>query len=289
MNSTTEKAYAKINLSLDVGALRPDGYHEMDMVMQSVSLCDVVTLTLTDSDTVTCTSDRGDLPSDKSNLAVKAAYCFYEALGIPTQGLHIDIEKHIPVCAGTAGGSSDAAAVLRGLNRLFGEKFTLEKLMKLGEQVGSDVPYCVLGKTARATGRGEILETLTAMPSCHILLCKPNFPIATPALFRRIDEEREKRNLTSPDVNKMILALKNESLEDIAQSLGNMFYEVLEEKEKAIVENIGKSLVDFGALGAQMTGTGPTVFGIFPEENRAKLAMEALQKDHEEVFLAKTV
>ena len=175
MTSLTLQAPAKVNLTLDILGARPDGYHEMEMVMQSVSLCDAVTLDLGDPGGIRAESGLHFLPKDKDNLAVAAALAFREAAGQDWQDLRITIQKEIPVCAGTAGGSSDAAAVLRGLNTLTGAGFSPQELARVGEAVGSDVPYCVLGGTALAQGRGEILTPLKPLPPCHIVLCKPVF------------------------------------------------------------------------------------------------------------------
>ena len=182
MNQLTLSAPAKINLTLDILGARPDGYHEMEMVMQSVSLCDEVTLHLGFPGGVRAESGLRFLPNDKSNLAVAAALAFRRATGQTWKDLRISLTKRIPVCAGTAGGSSDAAAVLRGLNTLTGAGLSPQALAKIGEEVGSDVPYCVLGGTALAQGRGETLSPLPPPPDCFLALCKPRFPISTPRL-----------------------------------------------------------------------------------------------------------
>ena len=167
MTRLTEPAYAKINLSLDVLSRRPDGYHELRMVMQSVSLCDTVTLTLGETDRLTLSTNLGFLPVDGKNIAVAAAQAFARRTGVNLDRLAIRIDKRIPVCAGTAGGSSDGAAVLRGLNRLFETGLTARELAEIGEAVGSDVPYCVLGGTALAEGRGEVLTPLPPLEPPH--------------------------------------------------------------------------------------------------------------------------
>jgi len=286
MRSVTESAYAKVNLTLDVLGLRPDGYHEMDMVMQSVSLSDRVTMTLKDESGITLHTNRAYLPTDGRNLAVRAAQCGLERLGKPRLGLAIEIVKRIPVCAGTAGGSSDAAAVLRGLNRLLDAKLSKEDLMDLGAQIGSDVPYCVYGETARARGRGEIIAPVPALPPCYIILCKPHFSISTPELFRKIDGCRA---LHRPDTDRMLRALAHGELSEIAKALGNVFEDVLPSDQRKTVRAIRAVLAEEGALGSCMSGTGPTVFGIFEREAPARRAVARLKKQYKEVFFTKSV
>lgn len=189
MSSLTLSAPAKLNLTLDILGTRPDGYHEMEMVMQSVSLCDEIHLHLGFPGGIRAESGLRFLPNDKGNLAVAAAVAFRQATGQSWTDLRISIEKRIPVCAGTAGGSSDAAAVLRGLNLLTNAGLSLQDLARIGAAVGSDVPYCVLGGTALAQGRGETLTPLPALPACLFVLCKPRFSISTPALFREWDKK----------------------------------------------------------------------------------------------------
>lgn len=286
MKQVTELAYAKLNLSLDVLYLRSDSYHEMDMLMQSVSLCDTLTLTLCDSPAILLCGDSTGLPTDERNLAYAAALRFFEALGRPPEGLSISLHKRIPVCAGTAGGSSDAAATLRGLNRLYDMPFSLEALCEIGALVGSDVPYCVYGKTARAQGRGERLTPLPALPPCHIVLCKPDFAIASPVLFQRIDACQD---LHRPDTAGLIEALEHGDLAALAQRLANVFVSALEPWQRGCIDRIHAQLLAFGALGASMSGTGPTVFGIFTEETQAQQAAAALSQMHKDTFLTHPV
>lgn len=281
-----EEAFAKINLTLDVRSLRPDGYHEMDMVMQSVSLSDSLTLTLKEERGLTLQLDCPDLPLDDSNLALRAARCFLTATGRAEQGLLLELTKRIPVCAGTAGGSSDAAAALRGLNRMFGAPCSKQELQVLGEQIGSDVPYCVLGGTARAQGRGEVLTVLPSLPACYIVLCKPDFGISTPELFRRIDAFPHREH---PDTEGMLAALVAQDLTRVAKKLGNVFEAVLPDAEREIVQSIRETLLRSGALGACMSGTGPTVFGLFADETLAQNAVLALKQTYTEVFLTRPV
>lgn len=286
MTCVHEEAFAKINLTLDVLFLRPDGYHEMDMVMQSVSLSDSLKLTLRDKKGILLQTDRADLPDGEGNLAIRAARCFLEATGREEQGLLVELCKRIPVCAGTAGGSSDAAAVLRALNRMFGQPFSNQELQGLGEGLGSDVPYCVWGGTARAQGRGEILTALPSLPPCWLVLCKPNFGVSTPELFHRMDGFARREH---PDTEGMLAALAAQDLSQVARKLGNAFESVLPVSERKIVQCIRLALNRCGALGACMSGTGPTVFGIFDNEMRAENAVLLLKQTYSEVFLTRPV
>lgn len=286
MEPVIVKAPAKLNLTLDVLGKREDGYHDMRMVMQSVSLADTVTLTRVPGEGVTLSSSLSFLPTDKKNLAVAAALRLQEVTGVELDGLNIQIDKQIPVCAGTAGGSSDAAAVLRGLNELYQIGLTLEELARIGEQVGADVPYCVLGGTALAEGRGEIVTPLPALPNCWVVMAKPGFPVSTPELFGRLDGQKVRCH---PDTAGMVSALEAGDLSGIARRLFNIFEEVLPVRKREQVEELKQSLLSCGALGASMTGTGPTVFGLFSEEGRARSAYEAVGTLCRESFLAQTI
>lgn len=286
MTSLTLTAPAKLNLTLDILRTRDDGYHEMRMVMQSVSLCDGVKLDLDFPGGIRAESGLRYLPNDKKNLAVSAAHAFYRATGQPVRDLCIRLDKRIPVCAGTAGGSSDAAAVLRGLNQLTGAGLPPEALAKIGEEVGSDVPYCVLGGTALAEGRGEQVSPLPPLPSCHIVLCKPAFSISTPVLFRAWD--KQKRRLR-PDTTGLIQALEAQDLIGVAQRVYNVFEAVLSPHQRREIDRIKNFLIQSGALGAAMTGSGPTVFGLFDREEAARDAVKVLQEQYQEVFLTQPV
>lgn len=286
MASIVVKAPAKLNLTLDVLGKREDGYHEMKMVMQSVSLFDVLTLTREPGEGIELTTNLGFLPLDGRNLAVKAALALQEATGADLGHLTIRMEKHIPVCAGTAGGSSDAAAVLRGLNELLGLGQTKEELTEIGKTVGCDVPYCVLGGTALAEGRGELITPLADLPPCWIVMVKPDFPVSTPQLFAQWGEKKVRCH---PDTAGMLAALEAADLNGVARRLFNVFEEVLPPKRRERVEELKRLLLDGGALGASMTGTGPTVFGLFDREDRAEETAWTLKRHWRETFLAHTV
>ena len=280
------QARAKLNLTLDVLGKRPDGYHDLKIVMQSITLADDLTLEDNGTGEIRVRSNLAFLPGGDKNLAVKAALCFYRTLGREPRGLDISLDKHVPVCAGMAGGSSDAAAVLRALNGLEGQPFTREELARVGEQVGSDVPYCVLGCTALAEGRGERLTPLPSLPQCWVVVCKPDFPISTPELFAKIDGCKVRRR---PDTDGVLAALEAGDLAGVARRMYNVFEDVLPERQRARVADIKNTLIQHGALGANMSGTGPTAFGLFTEEKAAKAAFDLLSQHYKETFLARTV
>ncbi len=284
MTEIREKAYAKLNLSLDVTGKRPDGYHEVCMVMQSVTLYDNVTIRLTDDGTFSARTNRGFIPGDDRNEAVKAAKVFAAAHDLGGKGVFTDIHKRTPVRAGLGGGSSDAAAVLRGLNTLCGRPFDGKKLEELAAQVGSDVAFCVSGGTQLAAGRGEVLTPLPAFGEHWVVICKPYFSISTPALFQKIDARKSK---CRPDTDGILAALTAGDDAGVIRRMYNVFEDVLGNKARGINE-IKTALMDRGALGACMTGTGSAVFGIFPDEKNAKNTCYALRKRHPEVFWAQT-
>ena len=217
-------ACAKINLTLDILRKREDGYHDMQMVMQTVSLADALTVVPAEGAVGAMSSDLRYLPADGRNLAQMAAAAFREAVGRGPQ-VDIAIQKRIPVCAGLAGGSADAAAVLRAMNELTGAGLSVRELAAIGERVGSDVPYCVLGGTALAEGRGEILTPLPPLPRCHVVLCKPSFPISTPQLFAKVNV---RKIVCRPDTPGVLAALEAGDLAGVARRLYNVFEDVLE-------------------------------------------------------------
>lgn len=279
------RAYAKLNLTLDVLGMREDGYHDLRMVMQSIDLCDRLELERTQGEGIAVKTDLSFLPDDDRNLAAKAARAFFRHTGEPL-GLSIDIRKQIPVCAGMAGGSSDAAAVLRALNELTGAGMSVTALAKIGEEVGSDVPYCVMGGTALAEGRGEVLTPLPTLPRCHVVVCKPTFAISTPELFSRIDGYKI---VCRPDTSGVLSALEQGDLGGAARRMYNVFEDVLPERQGKTVAEIKSVLIAEGALGACMSGTGPTVFGLFDRPDAAQNAYERLKTAYRDTFLCQTV
>ena len=279
------RARAKLNLTLDVLGRRPDGYHDLRMIMQTIDLADVLTLEGNGGGELRVSTNLHFLPNNEKNLAAQAALRWWEARGESPRGLDITIEKHIPVCAGMAGGSSDAAAVLRALNAMEGEPLSPAELARIGERVGSDVPYCVIGGAALAEGRGEVLTPLPPLPRCWVVLCKPEFSISTPALFAKIDSVRLR---CRPDTQGAVAALEAGDLHGVARRMYNVFEDALPERQRARVNNIKNVLIQCGALGASMSGTGPTAFGLFDDEGLAQEARERLADFGGEVFLTRT-
>lgn len=278
------KAYAKLNLTLDILRKREDGYHDLQMVMQSIGLSDDLLVTPAQGEGAMNTN-LSYLPADGRNLAQMAAAAFREVTGLGTQ-VDISIEKNIPVCAGMGGGSSDAAAVLRAMNEMTGAGLSLLELARIGERVGSDVPYCVLGGTALAEGRGEILTPLTPLPHCYVAVCKPAFPVSTPQLFGRVDVRKIARR---PDTAGLLAALEAGDLIGVARRMYNVFEDVMEPRRRGEIDSIKAALIDCGALGASMSGSGPTVFGLFEEKSAAEGACQRLSELYKNVFLTETV
>ncbi|MCL2843514.1 MAG: 4-(cytidine 5'-diphospho)-2-C-methyl-D-erythritol kinase [Oscillospiraceae bacterium] len=277
------QAYGKLNLSLDILRRQPSGYHDMKMVMETVALCDDVHIAISDGDRVRLSTNLHYLPVDDSNIAAEAAEAFFRELDLPRKQVTIHIHKRLPVSAGVAGGSANAAAVLRGLNQLMGTGLSKEELMRVGLLVGSDVPYCIVGGTALAEGRGERLTPLTSLPPCHIVICKPKFSISTASLFGRIDCSKIRYR---PDTAGLIAGLDSQNLDQVAVRMYNVFEDVLDPKQKEVTV-IKRALIDAGARGAAMTGTGPSVFGLFENEHMARTAYEQLKSRYPETFLTK--
>ncbi len=283
MKSLCLPAYAKLNLTLDILRKREDGYHDLQMVMQTVELHDDVTVTLTDGTGIDCRC--GEIPGDETNLAVRAARAFFEAAGAAPRGLAIDIAKRIPARAGMAGGSADAAAVLRALRKLLLPELLGEELERIGASVGSDVPFCLRGGTALAEGRGERLTTLRAAPPFYAVLCKPAFDISTPELFSRV---RIASLWSRPDTSGMLAALHRGDAEGVLSRVKNVFEGVLP-RECAEVFTIKERLHALGAEASAMTGSGPTVFGLYRDGAAAEAAFESLRGAYAQTFLTRFV
>ena len=278
-------APAKLNLTLDVVGKRPDGYHELEMVMCSVSLCDALTLELGTGKPWAVLCDRPGIPDGPDNLCWKAAQIYCDAAGLDPAGLTIRIQKHIPAQAGMAGGSSDAAAVLCALNRHY-RRFSEEELRAVGLQVGSDVPYCLFGGTALAKGRGEVLTRLPDLPGeLWFLLAKPEFSVSTPALFREIDAAGVS---VRPDTEAMLRAIEIRDRNAIGRNLQNAF-EPLVTRQYPIVERLRQVMLAHGAVGARLTGTGSVVFGLFCSKFKAAAAALELRELCPEVWITEPV
>lgn len=280
------QAFAKLNLTLDILGKREDGYHDLRMVMQSITLADTLTLEENQGEGLRVSANLRFLPTGEKNLAAAAALRFWGALGREQEDLDIRIEKRIPVCAGMAGGSSDAAAVLRALNQRAGDPFSPKELARLGERVGSDVPYCVLGGTALAEGRGEVLTPLAPLPRCWVVACKPDFPISTPELFAQADRVKLRRR---PDTAGLVAALEAGDLGGVARRMYNVFEDVLPARLYTRVAEIKNILIQCGALGANMSGSGPTAFGLFDRLEAAQEARSCLTQRYRDTFLCETV
>lgn len=284
MKSMTQKAPAKVNLALDILGRREDGYHDMYMIMQSISLCDTVSVREVDAGFQLHT-DGDFIPAGKKTLEERAAEAFFEAIGRPMPGIDVTLEKETPAYAGLGGGSADVAALLRILRDTYAPDLSTEALERIGLTVGSDMPFCVRGGTALAEGRGEILTDLTPLPECWFVLCKPDFGIPTPTLFARVDGGELKRR---PDIQGMMWALEAGDLKGVAARLGNVFEEVLPEEYHEVFK-IKQKLLKLGALNAAMSGSGPTVFGIYQDLFTAEQARKALTAQYHQTYLAQPV
>ncbi|MCU6747116.1 MULTISPECIES: 4-(cytidine 5'-diphospho)-2-C-methyl-D-erythritol kinase [Lachnospiraceae] len=256
------KALAKINLGLDVLGKRENGYHDVRMIMQSIYLYDDVKIEKTEESGIFLETNLHFLPTDSSNIAYKAAQMLLEEFDI-SQGVKIGLNKHIPVAAGLAGGSSNAAAVLFGMNRLFALHLTQEELMERGVKLGADVPYCIMRGTVLAEGIGEQLHKLPAMPKCTVLIAKPPVSVSTKMVYEALDA---KEILVHPDIDGLIQGLEQGSLRRVASCMGNVLEDVTIPMYP-VIDKIKEEMQACGALNAMMSGSGPTVFGLF--ENRA--------------------
>ncbi len=284
MSGVTVKARAKLNLSLDVLGRRPDGFHDLCMVMQSCTLADDVYVESAAPGDYLAQTNRSYIPTGDKNVAVKAARAYYAALG-REGGAHMRITKRIPVCAGLGGGSSDAAAVLLALNELHGGALDSAALQAAALAAGSDVPFCLMGGTALAEGRGELLTPLPKLPETDTVICMPYFSCSTPELFGRIDSRRSRCH---PDTAGLIAALEAGDVRGVAQRMYNVFEDALGKRAANTVQEIKLQLLDNGALGAAMSGSGSAVFGLFPDAESAAKAYEAVRPLCREVFLART-
>lgn len=285
MNTITVKAYAKINLGLDVLRKREDGYHDVCMIMQSLDLHDTITIHKSSTNGISIKTNLSYIPNDQGNLVYKAAALFLEAISC-TEGLTINLEKSIPVAAGLAGGSSDAAATLKGLNVLYQANLTMEELMKLGVKIGADVPYCLLLGTALSEGIGEVLTPLSPMPCCSILLVKPDISVSTKYVYENL---RLSETTEHPDIAAMRCSLEAGDLNSLTKNMDNLLQTVTV-KEYPIINQIKQKMLELGALTSLMSGSGPTVFGIYKDPELAKNALNYFRKHKhygKQVFLTK--
>lgn len=281
----TLNAYAKINLSLDVVGRLANGYHEVRMIMQTVGIHDTLTFEKTEGEIV-LSSDAGELPLGEDNLIYKAARLVKETYGI-SGGVKVHLEKRIPVAAGMAGGSTDAAATLKAMNLLYDLGLSEEDLCGLGVKLGADVPYCIMGGTALSEGIGEMLTKLAPMPECVLLVAKPDINVSTKEVYQALDSQSVPWH---PDVDGMRQAIEEGRLEGIYSRLGNVLETVTVAKHP-IVSEIKQEMLGNGALGSLMSGSGPSVFGIFDDEEKARAASECIENKGlaKQVFVTRPV
>ena len=267
------KAYGKINLGLDVVRRREDGYHEVKMIMQTVKLFDKLNFTLRDDDKIVMKTNLDFLPVNEHNLVYKAVKLLKEEYHI-TQGMDIDLFKCIPVSAGMAGGSTDCAAALIGANKLYDLHLSREKLMDYGVKLGADVPYCILRGTALSEGIGEILTPLPPMPKCHILIAKPQINVSTKYVYEHLVLDD---TTVHPDIDGMVGAIKEGNLRGITDRMANVL-ETVTVEEYPVITRIKETMVSNGAINSLMSGSGPTVFGIFEDEVKASNCKDTIKK-----------
>ena len=283
MKTVTKKGYAKINLHLDITGRTPDGYHLVETVMQSISLCDDITLSLREDEIFSLSCNVEGVPTDNKNLAIKAALAFREKTGVK-HGADIEINKSIPMAAGMAGGSTDAAATLLCLNEACGNILSTEELCELGASLGADVPFCIVGGTAYADGKGDILHDFIKMPDCYILAACGGEGVSTPFAYKTLDsmyaDFLDESVYTPHGTESLSEAMSNGDIALIAKATYNIFQEPILAL-RPIAKDIRDTMNDGGALGAMMSGSGPSVFGIFADKESAeRIAREIRQKGY---------
>lgn len=285
MDSLTIKAYAKINLALDVVGRLPNGYHQVKMVMQTVGIYDELTLQRADSGIV-LTTDSGELPTDENNLIYKAVRLMQEKYGLQ-EGVRIHLQKRIPIAAGMAGGSTDAAAAMKGMCKLFRLEASERELMSEAVKIGADVPYCVMGGTALAEGIGERLTALRAVPELTLLVAKPGVSVSTQEVYRRLDAVELKRH---PDIDGMVNAIGEGNLQGVVERLENVLEKVTI-PACPVIETIKQRMLELGARSSLMSGSGPTVVGVFPDRESAERACGQIEQEKlaKQLFVTSTV
>lgn len=270
-NTIIKKAYAKVNLGLDVIRRREDGYHEVRMIMQTVDLYDILAFTRREEPGIVVMTDRDELPGDENNLVYKAARLLTETYFIK-EGIKIELQKRIPMAAGMAGGSTDAAAVFHGMNEMFELGMSEDEMCTLGVKIGADVPYCIKGGTALAEGIGEMLTRLPDTPGCMVLIAKPNIDVSTKFVYENLHAEKLDCH---PDIDGMRAAIEAGDLRGVARRMGNVL-ETVTVKAYPVIGEIKEAMMKKGAWNALMSGSGPTVFGIFGEEEEARAAYDEI-------------
>lgn len=274
-NDISLKALAKINLGLDVVRRREDGYHEVRMIMQTIHLYDRLDIKRTKESGIQIQTNLSFLPVNENNLIYKAAKLLMDEFSI-TDGVSVKLDKRIPVAAGMAGGSTDAAAMLFGMNRLFSLGLTKRQLMERGVQIGADVPYCIMRGTALAEGIGEELSPLAPMVKCPVLIAKPSISVSTKFVYQNLKLDDA---TIHPDIDRLIDDIRAKNLHDIVAHMGNVL-ETVTIPNYPVIDEIKKHMLSHGAVGAMMSGSGPTVFGLFDDEATAKKAYKAMRSSH---------
>ncbi len=272
MKDISVKALAKINLGLDVVRKREDGYHEVRMIMQTIHLFDRLEISKNISGEISMETNLAFLPTNENNLVYKAAKLLKDEFEIK-DGVHVWLHKYIPVAAGMAGGSTDAAAVLYGMNRMFELGLSVEELMKRGVKIGADVPYCLLRGTALAEGIGEKLTKLPPMVKCPVLIAKPQVNVSTKFVYENLKLDAQKKH---PDIDRLVSDIKEQDLYKIAADMGNIL-ETVTIPAYPVIAEIKENMLEHGAVNAMMSGSGPTVFGLFDDENTATAAYEEMK------------
>lgn len=273
MKEISVKALAKINLGLDVVRRREDGYHEVRMVMQTIHLFDRLEIKKIQGGNITIATNLSFLPTNENNLVYKAAKLLMDEFHIG-DGIDVKLYKHIPVAAGMAGGSTDAAAVLYGMNRIFDLGLTKEELMERGVKIGADVPYCIMRGTALAEGIGEKLTALPPMVKCPVLIAKPQINVSTRFVYENL---KLNAKTVHPDINKLVDDITEKDLKKIALDMGNVL-ETVTIPNYPVIAEIKEQMMEHGAAGSMMSGSGPTVFGLFEKEDTAEAAYEAIRE-----------
>ena len=281
-NKITKEAHAKINLGLDVLRKREDGYHEVKMIMQTIGLSDTLTFEMTKENDIVIESDSGKLPLDEHNLIYKAARVFFEETG-QAFGIKIFLNKRIPIAAGMAGGSTDAAATFLALNEISGQPLSMEKLLEISVKVGADVPYCIMGGTALSEGIGEILTKLPAVLPAHVLIAKPDLDVSTAFVYKNLKVSELEFH---PDIDGMRKAIEGHDLKGVTDRMGNVL-ETVTIPAYPIIGDMKKTCMENGAVNALMSGSGPTVFAIFDDLKQAELTADAIREKYqiEEVYV----
>lgn len=280
----TKNAYAKINLGLDVLRRREDGYHEVKMIMQMVDICDTLTFEKRQDEEIHIYTDNGKLPCDEHNLIYKAAMVLFEELN-QNIGVDITLQKRIPIAAGMAGGSTDAAAAFLALNEMLGNPLSKERLQEIAVKVGADVPYCMMGGTALSEGIGEVLTPLVAPPQAHLLIAKPDIDVSTAFVYKNLNLKTIEEH---PDIDGMQMALEKGDLQGITDRMANVL-ECVTIPAHPVIGKIKEVCREEGAMNALMSGSGPTVFAIYRDETLAKNAADRIRKENlaQEVFVTR--